>query len=70
MQGFYSTFARCETFLVLNSPDILTLCETRVDTQLALAVSVCIPSIQKVSVTHVILIAHVMESEGGISFST
>ena len=54
MQGFYSTFARCETFLVLNSPDILTLCETRVDTQLALAVSVCIPSIQKVSVTHLL----------------
>ena len=53
--GFHSYFVDCETFLELNSPDILALCETNLDDSIDsgnFSVRGYLPLIQKDSSTH------------------
>ena len=40
IRGLRSNFVDCESFLESNPPDILALCETKLMTQLILAISV------------------------------
>ena len=53
--GLCSNFARCESFLESNSPDILALCETNLDDSIDsgnFSVRSYLPLIQKNSITH------------------
>ena len=53
--GLSSKFVDCESFLESNSPDILALCETKLDDSINsgnFSVGGCLPLIQKDSSTH------------------
>ena len=55
IQGLYSNFVDCESFLESNSPDILALCETNLDDSIDsgnFSVRGYLPLIQKVSSIH------------------
>ena len=55
IQGFPSNFADCESFLEINSCDILALCETNLDDSIDsgnFSVRGYLPLIQKDSSTH------------------
>ena len=53
--GLHSNFVECESFLKSNSPDILALCETKLDYSNDsgnFSVTGCLPLIRKDSTTH------------------
>ena len=55
IQGHYSSFVECESFLESNSPDILALCETKLDHSIDsdnFFVRGYLPLIQKDFITH------------------
>ena len=55
IQGFYSNFVECKSFLESNTPDILALCETSFDDSTDsgnFSVRGYPPLIQKDSITH------------------
>ena len=55
IQGHYSSFVECESFLESNSPDILALCETKLDDSIDsdnFFVRGYLPLIQKDFITH------------------
>ena len=55
IQGLHSNFVDCESFLESNSPDILALCETKLDDSIDsgnFSVRCYFPLIQKNSSTH------------------
>ena len=56
IRGLRSNFVDCESFLELNSPDILALCETNLDDSVDsgnISVRGCLPLIQKDTIIHV-----------------
>ena len=52
IQGLRSNFVDCESFLELNSADILALCETNLDDSSNFSVRRYLPLIRKDSSTH------------------
>ena len=70
IRGIHSNFVDCKSFLQLNSPDVLALCETNQDDSIDSAnfsVSGYLPLIQKDSSTHMhVLAVYVKE---GLSFA-
>ena len=55
IQGLCSNFVECESFLELNSPDILALCETNLDDSIDsgnFSLRGYLPLIRKDSITH------------------
>ena len=56
VRGLRSNFAECESFLESNSPDILALCETKLDDSTDsgnFSVRGYLPVIRKDSITHI-----------------
>ena len=70
IQGLWANFVECESFLELNSPDILALCETNLDDSIDsgnFSVRGYLPLIQKDSSTHMHVLA--VYAKEGLAFA-